>query len=243
MVYINQNESTFDVKTVILTTSGLVIIFLFGLYLQIKIIIISKHDEDMTWKIDITHSIVMIIYYAFIISIETTTHVIPNLSHFTGSWFCYFTLYLKLYGLISITVHSLYVSIHKYIFIVYQDKVNNFGKEKARQISFWIYILHPAVFAITWMVRPHYRAIASINRCHGLQLQEAAKVANETIGGMAQRLFFCGLGNYDGYNSFDYFIYLSNQFYCFLQTVVILIVAGNIIEIFIYKKIFHWMKR
>ena len=243
MIHHESSIDRFDELTVIIITMSLVLIYLVGLYLQIKIIMIAKHDKDTTWKIDISHSIVMIIYYAFIISIETTTHVIPNLSHFTGSWFCYFTLYLKLYGLISITVHSLYVSIHKYIFIVYQDKVNNFGKEKARQISFWIYILHPAVFAITWMVRPHYRAIASINRCHGLQSQEDSKEANETIGGLAQRLFFCGLGNYDGYNSFDYFIYLANQFYCFLQTVVILIVAGNIIEIFIYKKIFHWMKR
>ena len=221
----------------------LVLIYLVGLYLQIKTIMISKQNKDMTWKIDISHSIIMIIYYAFKIVFETIAHGIPKLSLFTGSWFCHLVLFINLYGMASIVGHSLHTSIHKYVFIEHQETVNNFGMEKARQISLWIYILNPAVFAVSWMVRPHYRAIVSVNRCHGLQLQEPGKAANETIGEIAERLFFCGLRDYDGYNSVDYFIYVASQVYCFLQTVLILIVVGNIIEIFFYKKIFYYMKR
>ena len=113
MMHYQSSDDLYDEPTVIIITMSLILIYLIGLYLQIKIIMISKQDKDMTWKIDIAHSIVMIIYYAFIISIETTTRVIPKLSDFTGSWFCYFALYLRLYGMISISGHSLFVSMHK----------------------------------------------------------------------------------------------------------------------------------
>ena len=243
MVYINKNESTFDVKTVILTTSALVIIFLFGLYLQIKIIMISKKDKDMTWKIDISHSIIMIVHFGIQIVFETTTHVIPNLSLWTGPWFCYCVLFVRLYCVSAIISHSLVTSIHKYVFIIYREAINNFGIEKARLISLWITIFHPIVWAVSWMVRPHYRALSSINRCHGLALQESIKEGNVTVGRMAERVLFCGLGDYDANSSSGYYIYVANQVMCFGQTVLLFIVVGNIIELFFYKKIFKYMKR
>ena len=248
MAHIYENESSVDTTNVTIVTLSLVFIYLIGLYLQIKIIIISKQDKDMTWRIDISHSIVMIIYYTFQILFETITHVIPNLSHFTGSWFCYFALFVKLYGMASIVGHSLVIAIHKYIFIMHGEIINNFGKEKAKKIALWINVFLPSVWAMSWMVRPHY-SIASVNMCHGswIRLQESSNEVNETAsytpGKLAETFFFCGMGDYDGYSSFDYFIYVASQGYCFFQTVVSCIVVGNIIEIFFYKRIFNYMKR
>ena len=118
MAFIDENESSVDITTVIIATLSLVLIYLVGLYFQIKIIKISKKDKDMTWKIDISHSIVMIVHFGFQILFETTTNVIPNLSRFTGSWFCHCALFVRLYCMISIVSHSLVTAIHKYFFIV-----------------------------------------------------------------------------------------------------------------------------
>ena len=147
----------------------------------------------------------------------------------------------------SIVGHSLGIAIHKCVFIMHAEMINNFGIEKAQKIALWINVCHPAIWSVSWMVRPH--SIPFINRCHGIwnQLQESENEVNGTspyrIGEMAERFFFCGMGDYDGYSSFDCFIYVASKGYCFLQAVATCIVAGNILEFFSYKKIFDYMAR
>ena len=248
MANIQETESI-EVNTtnVTVVVFVLVLLFLIGVYLQVRIIMVSKQDKEMTWKIDIGHSVVMIIYYAFQISFETSVHVIPKLTQVTGSWFCHFAKFIKLYGMVAIVGHSLFIALHKYLFIIHDEKIRKFGMEKAKKISLWIYILHPAIGALAYMVRPHFRAISSINRCHGLHFLDPVPVLNETTSFTfkvwAEKFFFCGLGDYDYHNSFDYFVYLTNQAYCFLQVIGTCLIVGNIIEIYLYKNIFDYVKR
>ena len=241
-----KETETSDVNTTNVTTVVvvLVLVFLIGLYLQIRIIMISTQDKEMTWKIDIAHSLIMIIYYSFQISFETSIHLVPELSQITGSWICHFAKFIKLYGMASIVGHSLFIAIYKYVFIIHDEKLRNIGLKKSKAIAIWIYILYPAVCAVSFMFRPHYRAIFSINRCHGLQFlyRERNETTPFTFKGLAQKNFFCGLGNYDPYNSFDYFIYVTNQAYCFLQVIWTCLIVGNIIEIYLYKNIFDYVK-
>ena len=166
----------------------------------------------MMWKIDISHSIIMIIYYAFQIVMEGITHAIPNLSYFTGPWFCYLSQFLTLYGKISITLHSLHTATHKYIFIIHYDGIKRFGKEKAKQISLWIYLAVPIFMAVSWMVRPHFEAISSVNRCLDANWTDRSKELNSTrpssILDMGERmLLFCGLDDYQKQSTLDHFMH------------------------------------
>ena len=234
--------------TMFVITGVLTLIFLIGLYLQVKIIIISKKEKEMMWKIDICHSVIMIIYYAFQILIETITHVIPNLSQFTGSWFCYASQFLTLYGKTSISLHSLHTATHKYIFIVHHETTHRYGIDKAKQVSLWTYLAIPIVMGTPWMLRPGFEAISSVNRCLDSQWKEHPNENNDTApNSLLEKgedlILFCGFDDYDGNTSFDYFIHVANQIYCFAQTALAWRVLVNVIDILLYKKLFHYMRR
>ena len=185
---------------------------------------------------------------------ETLTLYIPNLGNYTGSWFCTLSLFVQLYGMNSIVGHSLAIAIHKYVFIKHARAIHRFGNEKAKKVCFWLNVILPGICAIGWMFRPYYRAIDSVNRCHGgldwqlfdLQQPQYKIEINEsspiTIGKMVDKSFFCGLGYYDGDTFYDHFMYVSNQVMCFTQTIWACTVTGNLLEIFLYLRIFSFME-
>ena len=245
-------ESNVEIKNVIICFILLSIIYLVGLALQIRIIIISIQDRDMMWKINTSHSIIMTIYYAVQIIIQTVTHIVPNLSKYSGSWFCTFLLFSNLYGMVSIVGHSLFTAAHKYVFVINATEMIKFGKEKAKQISLWIRILLPAVFALTYTFRPYVRGIVDVDRCygglqyylHGISILQHVDILDEkTLGGMAERLFFCGLGTYHQGGSFDQFMHIANQTYCFIQFVITCIIVGKMMEFLLYRRLFSFMER
>ena len=167
----------------------------------------------------------------------------------------YFVVFVQLYGMNSIIGHSLWIAVHKYVFIKHAKSVYKFGIEKAKHVFCWLHIILPAICAVGWMFRPYYRAIESVNRCHGgldwqlfdgklpkykVKINETSPI---TIRKMAEKLFFCGLGYYDGNTFYDNFMYVSSQIYCFTQATWACTVVGNILEIFFYLRIFSFMER
>ena len=244
-----------DMKPVLIAAPILIFIFSIGLYLQIKIIKIVRQEQSMSWEINMCHSIVMIIHYIFTISIEMTTYLIPSLSRNTGMWFCYVASFVRGYGASAIVMHSLYISIYKYIFIVHDahDETSiKYGKDTAKKLIFWIKLINPVFASMCFMVRPHFRPYSEINSCGGpigWQYQVWQNpLPNHTNGYQSientlKQLFFCDFDNNDVDNGFDYFMYVSNQVYCLVQTVITFLIAGNLLEIFFYVKIFRYMKR
>ena len=135
---VNEHNSDLkdDLTIIIFTITLMAILFVIGLYFQIKIIILSRKEKDVTWRIDIWHSAVMIAIFSFRILFEMITYIIPSLHQFTGKWFCYFSLFVTFYGFVSISSHSLAISISKYVLTVHQDRVRVVGQNKVSIILF-----------------------------------------------------------------------------------------------------------
>ena len=125
------------------TITTLLVFFFVGLYIQIKIIIVSLREKSVNWKVNIVHSIVMMIFFGVRILFEIITYFIPALHKYTGSWFCYVTLFLNQFGLASLLSHSLIVAIYKYIYVMHNDFILSIGENKAGSISAWISIAMP----------------------------------------------------------------------------------------------------
>ena len=232
-----------DMTTILIVSAILILIFLVGLHLQIKIIKTIRQEQPMAWEINMCHSIVMIIHYICVISIETTTYIIPSLSRYTGMWFCHFGLFLRGYGSTAIFAHSLLISIYKYMFIVHDETVRKYGKDKIKKVLFWINLIHPVFASVSFMSRPYTRYSAT-TRCELPQnIHTNHTNVHESIGDTLKEVFFCGLDHNDGNTDLDYFFYVSNQVYCFLQAVIGGVVALNLLEIFFYVNIFCYMKR
>ena len=111
-------------------------IYVIGLYLHTKIIIISKNEKGITWKIDVTNSSMIIAHYANIILIHTTNFYSNGFHVHPGTWFCYASSAMVYYGVLYVSGHTLVVASMKYFIIVQWTLVRRLGKERVKQIFF-----------------------------------------------------------------------------------------------------------
>ena len=244
LISFTMNSTDHDSIMLVIGSSALVIIFTIGCFLQVKLIKAVKEEKAMTWDINLSHSITMIIHFFFTILIDTITYIIPNLKMSFGVWFCYFLLFLWLYGISEIVFHSLFISAYKYIFIILNEGVRSFGQEKIKKILFWLNMSLPVFFAFTYIIRPNNLAFNTIHSC-GLQEDTSMSdvVTNETIGTFQSRVLFCGLPDEEDKDKFAYLTLMLTRFICFGQTVALILVLSNILEMFFYVLIFRHMKR
>ena len=232
-----------DFNTFIIANSFLTVIFLIGLYLQIKIIISSNVERGVTWRIDMCNSIVMIVFYSFRILFEIIIYIVPVLHIYTGKWFCYVALFLKLFGAFSVISHSIVVSVYKYIFIVHQDLIRYVGVDNASLTSFWISLILPAALAVSFIARPVLPSYASIFKCLEMKVEKSAH-ANESSTEKIKALLFCGFDDFSEieYGVIDYLMNIINMFGCLLTTLVVVFIIANIMEAFFYQRIFRFIK-
>ena len=65
----------------------LLCIFTVGMFLQIKIIKGLKQDRTTAWEIELSHSIVMMVHFSFVILFEITIYTFPTLdAYHEGSY-------------------------------------------------------------------------------------------------------------------------------------------------------------
>ena len=243
----DENNSNYndDLNTFIIASIVLFVMFSIGLYLQIKIIIVSKQgkqNQSVAWKIDICHSIVMIVYFSFRILFEGITYITPPLHLYTGNWFCYFTVWVDLFGLMAMGSYSLVIAIYKYVYIVHRNLIDSV--DKANLISIWGYLIFSALLAVTFIARPNVMASKKQQfACFG---KEVAKLErSKSAGDRIQRFFFCDFDDNDDtqYGVFGYFINIANTMGCFLTAIVLLVMMLNLLECFLYQRMFALLKR
>ena len=244
---VNENSDSSDLKSFVATFMTMLILFFIGLYLQIKIIIGSIENKGVNWKVDIQHSIIMIVFFSIRISFEMTTYIIPALHQYTGKWFCYFILFINQFGTVSIFSHSLIIAIYKYIYVMHNTFILSIGEEKANLISVWISIIFPAVFAISLTARPsstilHYSSVLS---CMGMEIEKDSQTHKPWI----QRLktfFTCDLvdtTNQEINDIWNRFIDIISVAGCSLTSFLLSMIVLNVFEVFFYCRLFAFAKR
>ena len=207
-----------------------------GSYLCVKIIIVSKRDKEMTWKLDITHSVMIIIIYNNAIFMHVITYMIPDLYLYTGEWFCYVEMFIGYYLNTYLSRYSALIAILKYIIIVHDEKTRHFGREKILQIFFWINLLHPTIeIALQLIVRPDflwaYGGLQQINNCLG------------NPGNPIRLHTLCDFTEPLQKYSFEYMFYILKYVICWLHVVIIYVFIWNLVDVLLYCKIFAYARR
>ena len=120
-------------------------IFTIGVFLQVKVITALKRDQDQAWEMKLAHSVVQIAHWSLTLFLMSIHYIQPTFYDFFGTWFCYLLAFLRWFGSFEILFHSLYISIHKYIFIVHSETVTRIGKQKIKVVNVEV-----------WNLRGHY---------------------------------------------------------------------------------------
>ena len=139
----NDEYDLVDIATKI--SFGVLVSFLYilGVYLHSQIIVTSKKDKEMTWKLDIINSVIISFHYGHVLIMYGVTYLVKDLYSYTGAWFCYTSKFITLSGNALTTGHSLIIAVMKYTMIVHYQKVRQFGQDKAKKIFLCINVIYP----------------------------------------------------------------------------------------------------
>jgi hypothetical protein len=242
--FLSVNENSLSIGRIIgeiLHNCAMLVLFSLGTYIQLQIISTCRREKDKTWKIDITHSVGIMILFIFSSIFERVTQFFPEFSEYTGTWVCYVAAFIYTLGVYLVAFHSLTVSLMKYIFIVHQTRVMKFGEDKIKNIFFWINILHPLFLTIPTIYFFDFEAFLSIVSCFDLD-EKLAEIYNTSTGNL-ERMVMCKL-NLEGNEELDSPIsYTMQQGFCAAKIIWVVALSCNIPEGYCYFRIFRKMRR
>ena len=239
-------EQNIHISQVVLHIVFVSILLVIGMPLQIKIIKRARQEKQVTWKTEIFHSIVLIIHFSFILIVDVLAFVIPDYTG--GGWICLLSQFIRTFGILTISSHSLLISVQKYIVIV--NCINdNSERHKLEIVSLVLYltlsILSAAAISLRYFssvpIYPSLENCITLGKWWG---QTTGK--NSDINQVTQSTTlatFCKFGHNNGNNNENRFIYFMTNLYCIAQTSVNAIIYFNIFEAFVYYKIFRFINR
>ena len=220
-----------------------------GIYLHVKIIKTSRNDKQITWKLAITNSCMLMAHHTHCIFMEGITYIFQDLYTYTGEWFCYTSKVAMYYGNIYATTHSAIVSMFKYIIIVHWIKARAMGHEKIKDIFFWINLLYPSFHILIFlMLIPDffvkdttYLSFDRIHRCLGDSENVLGPDSNKTkmvMHNLCQQIYVPS----HEYN-FAYAIHILKCSICWIQVIALYMIGLNLPEMLIYWRIFSFAWR
>ena len=222
------------------------IIYIIGCYLNVRIIKVSMKDKAITWKMDITNSLVLIFHYGHAIFMHWGTTIIPNLYIYTGEWFCYLSKFLVYSGNLNVQAQSVIVAAMNFVVIVQWKRAKEFGHANIKRMFFWINLLYPFIMqGLHLLSRPDfywaYDGFAQIDRCLGDPKNNWGPDSNRTQTKLHNLCMELSPPLED--DSFQYTLYILKNALCWPQFIVIMLIMWNIFEMAIYCHIFNFMHR
>ena len=225
-------------QTSIAFTTIQCILFIIGLYLQIRTFSVVRREEGLTWEMYIIHGIIMLIHYPLSIFMQSAEQFLYPLSQFTGVWFCHVAYFVKLFGIGHTYTYSLVIAILMYIFVVHKEKIDAFGKQKAKKVFLSLYmlmlmLLGIAVFANTIFLNGYVEYLA----CFGTDKEKKDRSIVDYIVG------FCAFKPMQPNGLLQYFIYVTTECVCVFHSIMFWLCYCNLLEAFFYYKIFQFIYR
>mgnify|MGYP002047393353 CR=1 FL=1 len=216
-------------------------IFIFGVFLQVNIIAALKRDQAMAWEMNLAHSIVMIVHWSFKLLVEFVHYIQPTFHEFFGNWFCYLLLAVRSFGIFVMLFHSLYISIHKYVFIIHNETVNRIGDRKTKGGLLWAYLIVLISWTLSYTARGHFSAFGITSKCSipHTSVDENGFFIDELIENPTSHTFTCGINDPDQKFMENVVVNMVTKLLCSSQNIITFVIALNISEIFFYFSIFR----
>ena len=129
----------------------------------------------------------------------------------------------------------------RYFFIIHQEKVEKYGKERIRKIFLALSVCLPLIVAI-WndLDGNELDAMSFINKCNGRHHQ-VFLIDTSTLNVLKRN--FCTFENYDSGGLFSQFWAIFLKVSCFTNKLVQLMIGFNITEGILYYKILSYKNR
>ena len=215
------------------------ILYIIGFYLQIRTFLVVQRERDLTWKLYISHGIVILIYYPSCIFMQAAATLLHHpLSDITGTWLCHTLSFLKIFGIVVIWSHSFATAIFKYIFIVHREDVDRLGRTMVQEICFWLTVSFQILVSVSVFTNPNILGVLGHTEypaCFSISQEGTQK-------GIAD-YYSCGFEPMPPDAPFGSFINGTTECFCVVQTIIALLIHCNVPEGYFYYQIFQCIYR
>ena len=220
-------------------------IFTIGIFLQVKVIVALKRDQPQAWEMKLADSVVQVLHWSLKLFLGSVYYIQPSFFDFFGAWFGYFLLFVMWFGSFEMLFHSLYISIHKYIFIVHNETVNRIGERKTKGRLLLVYLIILTSWTLSYTARAPSSAFPIISKfspSHASVTDDILSI-EEAIENPASQTFTCGINDPDQKYMENVIANIVTKLLCSGQNIITFVIALNILEIFFYFSIFRYMNR
>ena len=138
-------------------------------------------------------------------------------------------------------MQSFIVAMMRYWFIVKQESVEKYGKEKTKRGFLYLSIFLPVIICL-WGIAENIELDLwlFVNRCYGIDHRMfLINIAPDT----ASNPKFCQIGTFDDKDLNGKILVFIERASCFFKFIVTVVLTANITESILYYKIFSRMKR
>ena len=211
---------------------------LLGMYIHFKKMKVAKIKKEITWELEIYHSLACVIYFTWETIIDAIKFICPEMDLSIESLIVQVAWILRTLGTTIISCHSFNVALYKYYIIVDKRPINAEDKKiKLRYLM--VLILYPIIVALCIYLRNSNRMGFVFNATRFCYSEEVDRKKRKSM----KELLICSFDDDDIYRREWQIIYVMSEVYCVILSIISSFSAVNIAEIFVYYKIFDFAKR
>ena len=211
---------------------------LLGIYIHFKKMNVAKMKKDITWELEIYHSMTCVIYFTWATIIDIVKYTCPEIDQSIESIMHQTVWILRTVGITIINCHSLNVALYKYYIIV--DKRPISAEDKQIKLKYLLaLILYPIIVALCILLQTTDRTYFMGRIARFCYSEEEYRKSTKSM----KELLLCRFDDDDAYRHEWPIIYVWSEVYCVLSKIITVSLYCNILEIFVYFKIFTFSKR
>ena len=216
----------------------LTIIF-FGEIIGKKVVIMTRQETGILSEITLMFIAIQMIFHPILIFFELAVNLMHPIEEIIGPWIC--TVGWLFYNVSTTIVlnYSFFAAVMRYVFVVHEDGVGRYGKEKVRRHFLYLY-LATTIARIGMKAVDGTSRLSFINKCYGRD-HEIFLIETSSLG-VLKRKFWTSIQNQDQ-TMLDFLFHVIKRIIKILDTMIFLALGFNLTEVIVYRKIFSHLDR
>ena len=216
----------------------LTIIFI-GEIIGKKVVIMTREETGILSEITLMFISIQMIFHPILIFFELSVNLIHPINEIIGPWIC--TVGWLFYNISTKIVlnYSFFAAIMRYVFVVHDDRVGRYGKEKVKRHFLYLYLAITIAQIVMKAVDGTSR-LSFINKCYGRD-HEIFLIETSSLG-VLKRKFWTSAQNQDK-TMLDLLLHMIKRIIKILDTIAFLALGFNLTEVIVYRTIFSHLDR
>ena len=196
-----------------------------------------KKEKGLLTDVTKLFIIVQMILFPILHFFELVLNTLYPVHEIVGSWFCF--LDWLLWGVfMRVGLNNSFIaSLMRYLFIVHDQKVNEYGKEKIKRLFLYFSIISP-IIQFTLQALGGSPRLSFVNKCYGND-HKVFLIETSTLNVLKHKFVEFD----DAHTEIEILQQVGARIFKIVEVMLFLFMGCNITEVFLYYKIFSKMDR